>query len=161
VGTGGAMDELDLEAPEPAGDASGYEALESEAEFAHVLHGGRAVVAEPAVAAEDEDFLGLPGLLSPEQTALLLARRDHDLKRRAGRLAPADDDEPEPAELAAYERIAATRRRLSAMVSAHSLATGRPHGWIHSELRRRCGGPPTPQATLEQLEARIAALQQW
>ncbi|HEU5034135.1 MAG TPA: DEAD/DEAH box helicase family protein [Mycobacteriales bacterium] len=159
AGADGAWDELDIERPDPVGGGLGYEALESEAEFAHILHGGRAVIAEPAATDADEDFLGLPGLLSPEQTALLLARRDHDLKRRAGRLVPADDDEPEPAELAAYEQIATTRRRLSAMVSAHSLATGRPHGWIHSELRRRCGGPPTPQATLEQLEARIAMLQ--
>jgi hypothetical protein len=45
------------------------------------------------------------------------------------------------------------------MVSAYALASGRPHGWVHAELRRRTGGPPTAQATIEQLEARIAALQ--
>ena len=38
--------------------------------------------------------------------------------------------------------------------------TGKPHGWIHSELRRRCGGPPIAAATREQIQARIDALRQ-
>jgi superfamily II DNA or RNA helicase len=141
--------------------ADGYEALESEAEFAHVLHGGRAVVADGPmeVSPEDEDYLGLPGLLSPEQTAALLARRDREHRRRAGGLAAVPDDEPSAEELASYEHVTALRRRLSAMVSAYALAKGRPHGWVHTELRRRTGGPPTAQATADQLEARIAALQ--
>jgi superfamily II DNA or RNA helicase len=140
----------------------GYEALESEAEFAHVLHGGRAVVADGPleVTEEDSDYLGLPGLLSPEQTAALLARRDREHRRRAaGGLAAVPDDDPSAEELASYEQVTALRRRLSAMVSAYALAKGRPHGWVHGELRRRTGGPPTAQATADQLEARIAALQ--
>jgi superfamily II DNA or RNA helicase len=160
------LDGLDLAAPEQASDALGYEALESEAEFAHVLHGGRAVVAAAAgdvrpVTEEDEEFLGLPGLLSPEQTAALLARRDVEHRRRAARGAAAvpDEDEPTETELAAYEHVTALRRRLSTMVSAYALAHGRPHGSVHTELRRRCGGPPTAQATAAELEARIAALQ--
>jgi superfamily II DNA or RNA helicase len=155
--------DLDLVLPERVDEVlgDGYEALESEAEFAHVLHGGRAVVAEPplAVTPEDEDYLGLPGLLSPEQTAALLARRDREHRRRAGGLAAVPDDEPSPDELATYQQVVALRRRLSAMVSAYALAKGRPHGWVHAELRRRTGGPPTAQATAEQLEARITALQ--
>jgi superfamily II DNA or RNA helicase len=140
----------------------GYEALESEAEFAHVLHGGRAVVADGPleVTEEDSDYLGLPGLLSPEQTAALLARRDREHRRRAaGGLAAVPDADPSAEELASYEQVTALRRRLSAMVSAYALAKGRPHGWVHGELRRRTGGPPTAQATADQLEARIAALQ--
>jgi superfamily II DNA or RNA helicase len=159
--------ELDLVLPERDEVlGEGYEALESEAEFAHVLHGGRAVVAEGSlvVTPEDEDYLGLPGLLSPEQTAALLARRDREHRRRAGGLAAVPDGateegEPSAEELASYEQVTALRRRLSAMVSAYALAKGRPHGWVHAELRRRTGGPPTAQATAEQLEARIAALQ--
>jgi superfamily II DNA or RNA helicase len=154
--------DLDLVVPErDEAPGDGYEALESEAEFAHVLHGGRAVVADAplVVSAEDEDFLGLPGLLSPEQTAALLARRDREHRRRAGGLAAVPEEEPSADELASYEQVVALRRRLSAMVSAYSLAKGRPHGWVHAELRRRTGGPPTAQATAEQLEARIVALQ--
>ena len=154
------LDSLDLEVPDEV-LGTGFEALESDAEFAHVLHGGRAVVADDHhdISADDAEFLGLPGLLSPEQTAALLARRDRDIRRRAGAAIAAVDDEPEPEELAGYQQVAALRRQLSAMVSAYSLATGRPHGSIHAELRRRTGGPPTPMASVEQLEARIAALQ--
>ena len=154
------LDSLDLEVPDEV-LGTGFEALESDAEFAHVLHGGRAVLADDhrELDADDVDFLGLPGLLSPEQTAALLARRDRDLRRRIGGAVAAVDDEPDPDELAGYQQVAALRRQLSAMVSAYALASGRPHGSIHAELRRRTGGPPTPMATIEQLQARIAALQ--
>jgi len=152
------FDADDLERPEPTGVGEGYEALESEAEFAHVLHSGRAVVAAVgrlATSPDDDDFLGLPGLLSPEQTAALLAKRDIEHRRRA--TAASRPDEPEE-DLAAYEQVAQVRRRLSAMVSSYALASGRPHSWIHAELRRRTGGPPAAAASIEQLEARIAAL---
>ena len=92
---GRAPDPLPLEPAEPGSRA--IEVLDSQAEFAHVLHSGRAVVprervrpsrpapASPAaltVGDDDQDYLGLPGLLSPEQTAALLATRDSDLRRR-------------------------------------------------------------------------------
>ena len=154
------LDSFDLEVPDEV-LGTGFEALESDAEFAHVLHGGRAVLADDdrEINPDDADFLGLPGLLSPEQTAALLARRDRDLRRRVAGGVAAVDDEPDPEELAGYQQVAALRRQLSAMVSAYALASGRPHGAIHAELRRRTGGPPTPMATLEQLQARIDALQ--
>ncbi|MDQ1683337.1 MAG: hypothetical protein QOC82_74 [Frankiaceae bacterium] len=148
------FDADDLERPEPTGVGDGYEALESEAEFAHLLHSGRAVVAAPAAGPDDDDYLGLPGLLTPEQTAALLAKRDLEHRRRAS---AAVRDEPEE-DLSAYEQIAGLRRRLSAMVSSYALASGRPHAWIHAELRRRTGGPSAAAASAEQLEARIAAL---
>jgi len=154
-------DSLDIEVPESETTGLGYEALESEAEFAHVLHGGRAVLAaddDRELTEDDSDFLGLPGLLSPEQTAAILARRDRELRRRAHAAANVGD-EPEPQELAGYQQIAQLRRQLSAMVATHAIASGRPHASIHAELRRRTGGPPTPMATVEQLHDRIAALQ--
>jgi superfamily II DNA or RNA helicase len=154
------LDSLDIDMPETEPTGLGYEALESEAEFAHVLHGGRAVLAADGhdMTEEDSDFLGLPGLLSAEQTAAILARRDREMRRRAH--AAADhDEEPDPQELAGYQQIAQLRRQLSAMVSAYAVASGRPHASVHAELRRRTGGPPTPMATVEQLQARIAALQ--
>jgi superfamily II DNA or RNA helicase len=150
---GDLLDGLDLELPEP-GLGDGFEALGAEAEFAHVLHGGRAVLADGPMTDDDHDFLGLPGLLSPEQTAALLARRDREIRRRTA----AHESEEQPPDDEAYQQVAALRRRLSAMVSAHSLATGRPHAALHGELRRRTGGPPSATATADQLEARIAAL---
>jgi hypothetical protein len=51
------------------------------------------------------------------------------------------------------------RRQLNTLVAAHHHRTGLPHGKIHAELRRLCGGPPSAQATIEQLEERIATIQ--
>jgi hypothetical protein len=51
------------------------------------------------------------------------------------------------------------RRQLNRLVGAHHHRTGIPHGKIHAELRRLCGGPESAKATIEQLEARIATIQ--
>jgi hypothetical protein len=32
---------------------------------------------------------------------------------------------------------------------------------IHSELRRKCGGPEVPLATADQLTARVAQVRRW
>jgi len=48
---------------------------------------------------------------------------------------------------------------LGTLVAAHHHRTNVPHGKIHAELRRLCGGPPSAQATIEQLEERIATIQ--
>ncbi|PBJ60686.1 hypothetical protein BB737_25385, partial [Mycobacterium avium subsp. hominissuis] len=50
------------------------------------------------------------------------------------------------------------RRELNTLVSIAHHRTGKPHGWIHNELRRRCGGPPIAAASREQLRARIDAV---
>jgi superfamily II DNA or RNA helicase len=86
-----ALDPLPRPEREP-GSTLGWEALHAEAEFAHILHGGRAVTAatgpaaagsaREAASSAEEDFLGLPGLLSAEETANLLSRRDAELRRR-------------------------------------------------------------------------------
>ena len=57
------------------------------------------------------------------------------------------------------QRRVALRRQLNALVAAQHHRTGLPHGKIHAELRRLCGGPPSAQATIEQLEERIATVQ--
>jgi hypothetical protein len=46
-------------------------------------------------------------------------------------------------------------------VGAWSHRTGQPHGVIHSELRSACGGPAIPQASGEQIQARIEKIRQW
>jgi hypothetical protein len=50
------------------------------------------------------------------------------------------------------------RRELNTLVSIAHHRTGKPHGWIHNELRRICGGPPMAAATSDQLSARIEAV---
>ncbi len=138
----------------------GYEALSATAELDQVIFDG-ATFGMPVRAGtpEEEEYLGLPGLLSPEQVALLLSRRSAEQTRRGHAPATSGDASPSPAPtLTAGERRLVLRRQLNTLVGAHHHATGIPHGKIHAELRRICGGPASAQATIEQLEARIAAI---
>jgi predicted NAD/FAD-binding protein len=59
------------------------------------------------------------------------------------------------------ERIQKLRKELNTLVALHNHRTKKPHGVIHNELRRHCGGPPTAMATIEQLEERIATIRSW
>jgi superfamily II DNA or RNA helicase len=131
------------------GEAEGCELVDAEASFAHVLHGGRAVVA-PTLTAEDEDYLGLPGILSPEQTAALLARRDSAARRRA-----AGTEAPRPsAEAAAWRAGAELRREVNRLVGLLAARTGTPHGQIHGQVRRAVPGPASAAAGVDVLERR-------
>ena len=147
-----ARDTADLE------DGPGFEALEASASFDRVLYDGAEFGTYADAGSEDEqDFLGLPGLLEPDQVAALLRQRQAK-QAKSTRGSASDAAEPE---VPAYERVAALRKQLSGLVAAHAARSGRPHAEIHAELRRRCGGPPTAQASEEQLRARMSALAQF
>jgi superfamily II DNA or RNA helicase len=148
---------------EPRGGLAEWEALEANASFAHVLHAGQAVLAPVASAdphaPEDLDYLGLPGLLSPQQTAALLARRDADVRAhvaRTARLAPdaldAADDEADLSR--AWEQTAALRREINGLVGRIAARTGAPHGTVHADARRAVPGPASPAAGVALLTAR-------
>jgi superfamily II DNA or RNA helicase len=133
---------------------NGFEALSAVAELDQVIFDG-ASFGTPVRAGtpEEEEYLGLPGLLTPEQVALLLSRRSAEQTRSSSSPGSA------PARaLTPGERRVLLRRQLNTLVGAHHHRTGIPHGKIHAELRRICGGPASAQATIEQLEARIAAI---
>ncbi len=153
-----------------------FTALEASAHFDRVLYDG----GEFGASAEEEDFLGLPGLLEPEQVAVLLRKRQADqLKKSAGTARPASSSRsagPAPAGAAsppagvtpagaasppARETLGALRKELNALIAAWHHRTGQPHGAIHAELRRACGGPPQAEATAEQIRARIGMLRRW
>jgi superfamily II DNA or RNA helicase len=141
------------------GEAPGWEALDADAQFAHVLHGGRAHTGEPdpATGPDDADFLGLPGLLSPEQTAALLLRRDTDLRRRAA-AAPAEPAAPQEVDTS-WRAAGSLRREVNRLVGAVAARTGRPHGSVHTQVRRAVPGPPSAAADVALLERRLAYLQ--
>src|SRR3954467_14551017 len=154
-----AGDELDLVLPEGDDEVigEGYEALDAEAEFAHVLHGGRAVVAAPlGLTEDDEEFLGLPGLLSPEQTAALLARRDREHRRRA--VAAGDDADVTPEEAPQWQQVATLRREVNGLVSQLAARTGQPHAKVHAMARHVVPGPPSAAASVDLLQKRRAYL---
>jgi superfamily II DNA or RNA helicase len=132
-----------------------FEALESEASFAHVLHGGRAVVADAAGLGEDDaEFLGLPGLLSPEQTAALLARRDEHHRKRANARARDVDAPMSSGELSSWEAVATMRREINRLVAQLAARSATPHATVHATVRRAVPGPPSASAPMEVLERR-------
>jgi superfamily II DNA or RNA helicase len=143
---------LDLERPEPQpGEVDRTELVDSDAAFAHVLHAGRAVVAEAApLSADEEDYLGLPGILSPEQTAALLARRDASVRQRVG----SSTAQPPSAETTAWRAGAALRADINRLVGIVAAREGRPHAMVHAETRRAVPGPPSAAAGVEVLELR-------
>ena len=139
-----------------------FEALSATAELDQVIFDGASFgTAAQAGTPEEQEYLGLPGLLSPEQVSVLLNKRQAEqlAAQRRRRADTAVETAPKPAPMTAGERRVALRRQLNALVAARHHSTGQPHGKIHAELRRICGGPPSAQATIEQLEERIATVQ--
>jgi superfamily II DNA or RNA helicase len=132
-----------------------FTALGASAHFDRVLYDG----GEFGASAEEEDFLGLPGLLEPEQVAVLLRKRQADQLRNRAAAAPQASAAPAPP--SARETLAALRKELNGLIAAWHHRTGQPHGAIHAELRRACGGPAVPEATAEQIKARVAMLRRW
>jgi superfamily II DNA or RNA helicase len=150
---------------EPGDDEKSFTALGADAELDQLIYEGT------SFSADEEDYLGLPGLLEPEQVRTLLNQRQQEWMTRsreqpaaASRSSPSSQSPPPPAErpqLTVREQLNKLRKELNSLVALHHHRTNKPHGMIHNELRKSCGGPPTAMATLEQLEERIATLRSW
>jgi superfamily II DNA or RNA helicase len=226
-GASGEEDELALaealrerDNPDAPLDEPAFTALNASAHFDRVLYdGGEFGTATAAGSPEEEDFLGLPGLLDPDQVRTLLRKRqDAQLAARARPAAPSasassasassasapSDSAPSASAPSAFapsasapsasarssstaaftsatpvsatspapevppavppvnrQALAALRKELNGLVGAWSHRTGQPHGVIHNELRRTCGGPPLPQATADQIRDRIDTIRRW
>ena len=131
---------------------NGFEMLGADAELDQVIFDGSSFgTATPAGSEEEADFLGIPGLLDAAQMRDLLRRRQEEqfTKRTAS------GEVPRPSK---HGQLRELRRELNALVSIAHHRTGKPHGWIHNELRRICGGPPIAAATTDHLIARIEAV---
>ncbi|MGW4090564.1 DEAD/DEAH box helicase [Nocardia sp. NPDC004750] len=163
----GLDDDLLIEAnkqqDEPGEQEKSFVALAADAELDQVIYDGSSFgTATFAGSDEEADYLGIPGLLDAEQMRALL--RERQARQVADRSVSAPVPDPGPQVAGAAERVATAdrlgelRRELNSLVAMHHHRTGKPHGVIHGELRRECGGPPTALATAEQLGERIAAL---
>jgi hypothetical protein len=137
---------------EPSELDNGFESLGADAELDQVIFDGASFgTATPAGSDEEADYLGIPGLLDADQMRDLLRRRQEEqLTKRT-----ASGEVPRPS---THGQLRELRRELNALVSIAHHRTGKPHGWIHNELRRVCGGPPIAAATTDQLKARIEAV---
>ncbi|WP_410538380.1 DEAD/DEAH box helicase [Streptomyces sp. KL2] len=143
-----------------------FEALESNAVFDRVMYDGAefGMQAHPG-SEEEQDYLGIPGLLEPDQVQLLLQKRQARQIAHSRRKPDSEADLLEtPAErrpVVTHKEMLEMRRQLNSLVGAYSHQSGKPHGVIHTELRRVCGGPPTAEATAGQLQQRIAKVREW
>lgn len=141
----------------PDGKQGSFEALEAQASFDRVLFDGGEFGTEAAVGSDEElDFLGLPGLLDADQVSALLRQRQADQLKGRRRAA-----EPAPTPEMDHRKQAELRKELAQLVGAWSRRSGQPHGAVHAELRRRCGGPEVALADPDQLTARVAMLRGW
>jgi superfamily II DNA or RNA helicase len=142
-------------------EESAFEALESDAHFDHVLFDAQQFGLHAAVGSEEEqDYLGLPGLLEPEQVASLLHERQAKQTKAAGaRGGAATASTPSP--VSAHRALTAQRKELNKLVAAYSSKTGSPHAAIHLQLRRACGGPELAAATSEQVLERVERIRRW
>ncbi|MFC6012604.1 DEAD/DEAH box helicase [Nocardia lasii] len=159
----GLEDELLIDAnkakDEPGEEEKSFVALAADAELDQVIYDGSSFgTATIAGSDEEADYLGIPGLLDADQMRALL--RDRQTRQLADR--SAQEAAPRPAavaeRVATSDRLGELRRELNSLVAMHHHRTGQPHGVIHGELRRECGGPPTALASVDQLVERIAAL---
>ncbi|MEY9953521.1 DEAD/DEAH box helicase [Leifsonia sp. EB34] len=130
-----------------------FEALGSEANFDRVVYDGREFGGFAVPGTDEElDFIGLPGILEPDQVHdLLMQRQQRQARRHASRPAAADGHPPAPL----HRTLKEQRQLLNSLVGLYSKNSGEPHGLIHAELRRVCGGPAVAQASVTQLQARI------
>ena len=133
-------------------DQLSFEALESEATFDRVLfdgveHGAGVGPGTP----EEEDFLGIPGLLDADQV--------HDLLRSArtsAASAPAKASPETP-----LVDLKALRKELGDCVRAYARQSGSSQAVVHADLRRACGGPEVARAGAVEIQARIDKVRAW
>lgn len=134
-----------------------WTALGSVAQFEKVLFDGQdyGTLAEPG-SAEEWEFIGIPGLLEPEDVSRLLKLRQARQSRRGVERRREHPEEPAPVPL--HRSLAEQRRLLNSLVTVWSKQSGETHGQVHAEVRRLGGGPEVARATVAQIQARIDIL---
>ncbi len=133
----------------------GFAALEASASFDRVLFdGGEFGLGGAVGSAEEQDFLGLPGLLDADEVTMLLRTRQAEHARGRSEAEQAPD-------VVDHRKLAELRKELNALVGAWSRRSSTPHGMIHTKLRQGSGGGEVAVATQKQLEERIATLRRW
>ena len=166
-----------------------YESIGAEAEFSSLIYDGSQFNTAALDSDEDADFLGIPGLLDADQVKDLLRKKQAEemdaraAKEREERAAQAAEEhrrkihglpsapanrrkaqeqsEQEGDSPVAIDEVTNLRKELNTIVSITAGRTGRPHGAIHTEARKACGGPPTALCNADPLRERIEYLRKW
>lgn len=145
-----------------------FEALDAQATFDRVLFDAQEFGVEAEVGSQEEqDYLGIPGLLDADQVAVVLrARQAAQTAKGASRHRrptqdPAGSSGSGEDGPAAHRHIAGLRKELHSLVGAWARRSGAPHSSIHATLRRTTGGPEVALASSSELQARITELRSW
>jgi superfamily II DNA or RNA helicase len=128
-------------------DQLSFEALESEATFDRILFDGGEFGTAPGTV-EEEEFLGIPGLLDADQVS--------DLLRSRGKGAKAG-----PAPVVVTVDVPALKRELNDCVKAYARQSGTSQAQVHAELRRVSGGPEVARASAAELRTRTERVRAW
>ena len=154
-----AVDEAERAQRRETEPGPGVQPLTSEATLDRVVYDGGVFEGHVLPSgADEEEFLGIPGLLEPaEVSALLRQRRSADVGSSAaaastGSGATAGDRRAVPRTTA--RQLADLRAELNSCARAYARQFGVTPAVAHSEARRASGGPPAA-ADATQLEARI------
>ncbi len=129
-------------------DTPAFEALESEATLDRVLFDSREFSALPGNV-EEEDFLGIPGLLEPHQVATLLHAKRVEARKRPVQ------------QTTMHDEVASLRRELQDCVRAYARQIDSSPAAVNASVRSACGGPPAPLASATELRSRIELLREW
>lgn len=121
------------------------EVLGSEASFDHILFNGKALLGRD-FSADEQDFIGIPGLLSPEQTAFLLRKRDEAIRQQTVVVVPLENSAP--------VRVLELRKDINRMISRVALQRGLSHAGLHKKVRDAIPGEATAHAPVNILEKR-------
>ena len=125
---------------EPGEDEKSFTALHADAELDQLIYDGT------SFSADEEDFIGLPGLLEPDQVRTLLSSRQQEWLSRPKAASAAAARGPAPPGSApsstVREQLNGLRKELNTLVALHNHRTKKPHGMIHNELRRGLRRPP-------------------
>ena len=121
----------------------------------------------------EEDELGdggLPGLLSPEQTAALMQSRQAERLKKERAVAAAEAKSAAAAgvpmrvplaPMSSHRVRADLRTELNGLVGAIHHKTSLGYGTIHADMRKACGGPAPSQCSEDQLVKRIGSAHVW
>ncbi|MBN9612066.1 MAG: ATP-dependent helicase, partial [Actinobacteria bacterium] len=143
------------------GNEFAYAALSSDAHFDRAVFDGAEFGGYAEVDSEEElDFLGLPGILEPHDVRTLLQQRQARQAKRSAAKQGILEHAPEKAEApeSLHRTLGEQRKLLNSLVGMYAKVSGEPHGSIHTELRKVCGGPAVAQASVTQLQRRIELL---
>ena len=136
------------------------EAIDAEASFGHLLFNGRAITGNMTLSEEDEEYLGIPGLLSAEQTSALIHKRkteEHKKKSKDKKKeSESKADEPAPTNLAEtnHAKQLLLRKEITKLVNQAAARMGVDQAAVHIQTRKAVSGPANTAAPLDILENR-------